>query len=484
MADTAWKSAVDLVSEIASGKTSSEAVLDTCLERIEAHNGAINAVVALDADAARARARAADEAAARGESWGPLHGLPMTVKDTFEVVGMACTAGAPELAEHRPNRHATSVERLIEAGAIVYGKTNTPIWAGDLQTYNDVFGTTNNPWDTSRAPGGSSGGSAAAVASGFSALELGSDIGGSIRNPAHFCGVAGHKPSFGIVPIRGHIPGPPGHLTGADIGVAGPLARTVADLELALDVMAGPDEFDGPGWRLDLAGPRHEALKDYRVAVWADDPACETDTEIADLITAAGQRLAEQGARVSDTARPVIDMTESHEIYYMLLAAELGGGLPEGLRERLRKAPPAEDDRSHHAIFSRGAVIDHAGWQVWNEKRAQLREAWRQFFGDWDVLLCPVMPRAAIPHDQSRDFQGRTVEINGKTRDYVDMIIWCGMTCGVYLPATVIPIGQTSEGLPVGMQIVANFLEDRTALHVARQLEQLLGGFTPPPMFR
>jgi amidase len=483
MADTAWMSASQLAGEIASGNVGSEDALDACLARVDTHNGAINAVVATDLDAARARARAADDATRRGENWGPLHGLPMTIKDCFEVVGMACTAGAPELKDHQPNRHATAVERLIEAGAVVYGKTNTPIWAGDLQTYNDVFGTTNNPWDLKRGPGGSSGGSAAAVASGFTSLEVGSDIGGSIRNPAHFCGVAGHKPSYGIVPIRGHIPGPPGNITAADIGVAGPIARTVDDLELALDVMAGPDEFDGPGWRLDLAQPRREAVKDYRVAVWADDVACEVDREVADLVAAAGEALAADGARLSDSARPAIDMLESHEIYYMLLAGELGAGLPESMRRRLKDQPPADDDTSHTAIFSRGSVMDHAEWIGWNEKRAKLRDAWRMFFGDWDVLLCPVMPRAAIHHDQSRNFQGRKVQINGRDRDYVDMITWCGMTCGVYLPATVVPIGQTSEGLPVGVQVVANFLEDRTALHVAKLLEERLGGFRIPTMF-
>lgn len=483
MTDIEYRGAGQLVEAMRNREISSAELLDAYLARVEAHNGTINAVVATDVEAAKVRAAAADAATARGESWGPLHGLPITVKDTFEVVGMPCTAGAPELKDHRPSRHATSVERLIEAGAIVYGKTNTPIWAGDLQTYNDVYGTTNNPWDLERAPGGSSGGSAASVASGFSALELGSDIGGSIRNPAHFSGVAGLKPSFGIVPIRGHIPGPPGNLSGADIGVAGPLARNVDDLELALDVLAGPDEYDAPGWKLDLARPRRERVGDYRVAIWSEDPFCEVDQEISALIEQAGDALADMGAMVSRDARPRIDMGESHEIYYSLLAGELGAGLPEGLRRRLRDAPPPGDDMSHAAVFARGAVMDHAAWINLNERRARMREAWRQFFGEHDVLLCPVMPRAAIRHDHSKDFQARKVTINGRERDYTDMIVWCGMTCGVYLPAAVVPIGMTSEGLPVGVQVVANFLEDRTALDVARHLENALGGVRRPPMF-
>lgn len=483
MGDPSYMSARELVAAIGQQTLRSEEVLDHYLDRLDRFNGQINAVVATDVDAARARARAADAAAARGESWGPLHGLPMTVKDTFEVVGMACTAGAPELKDHQPNRHATAVERLIEAGAIIYGKTNTPLYAGDLQTYNAVFGTTNNPWDVTRAPGGSSGGSAAALASGFTALELGSDIGGSIRNPAHFCGVAGHKPSFGAVPIRGHIPGPPGALTGADIGVAGPLARSVDDLELALDVMAGSDMLDQAGWKLKLAGARHEAIRDYKVAVWSDDAFCAVDPEVRDMIEGAGTALEEMGAKVDRTARPAVDMQESHEVYYSLLAAALGAGLPDSMRRKLRENPPDADDRSHQAIFARGAVMEHAEWLEWDERRAVLREMWNRFFGDVDVLLCPVMPRAAIPHDQSAGFGSRTVEIAGHSRNYVDMIVWCGLTCGVYLPATVVPVGRTDAGLPVGVQVVANFMEDRSALHVARHLEKALGGVVPPPGF-
>src|SRR5690606_37586313 len=215
-------------------------------------NPALNAIVATDIEAARERARAADAALAAGESWGPLHGVPITIKDTFEVAGMPTTAGAKELRDHRPSSNAVAVQRLLDAGAIVFGKTNVPLYAGDLQTYNEVYGSTSNPWDLHRTPGGSSGGAAAALAAGLTALELGSDIGGSIRTPSHFCGVCGLKPSYGIIPSRGHIPGPPGTLSEADISVTGPMARSVDDLELALDILAGPDTPAAKGWRLEL----------------------------------------------------------------------------------------------------------------------------------------------------------------------------------------------------------------------------------------
>src|SRR5690349_15997784 len=215
-------------------------LLERHRERVERLNPALNAVIASDFDAARERARAADAATARGESWGPLHGLPMTIKDSFEYAGMATVCGAPALAQHRPRASAPAVQRLVDAGAVVFGKTNVPMYAGDVQTYNKVFGTTRNPWNPERTPGGSSGGAAVAMAAGLSALELGSDVAGSIRTPAHFCGVYGHKPSSGLVPMRGHIPGPPGTISDADLVAGGPLARSAEDLALALRVLSGP----------------------------------------------------------------------------------------------------------------------------------------------------------------------------------------------------------------------------------------------------
>src|SRR5271155_1742707 len=252
MAELAYLSAIEIARRIRERSISSREALDYFFARIEELDKRVNSVVTIDATRARIAADAADAALARGELRGPLHGVPMTVKDSFQTAGMRTTSGAPELAEFTPQEDAWPVARLREAGAIVFGKTNAPIYAGDLQTYNEVFGTTNNPYDVSRTPGGSSGGSAAALACGFTPLELGSDIGGSIRLPSHMAGVAGHKPSYGLVPAHGQIPGPPGTLSLADLAVAGPMARTVEDLKLGLGIMAGPNRWEHPAWRLSL----------------------------------------------------------------------------------------------------------------------------------------------------------------------------------------------------------------------------------------
>ncbi len=287
MKDIEFASARAVADAIARRQVSSREVLDLLLDRIAKLDGAVNAVVTIDSERARAEATAADDMVARGDELGPLHGVPMTVKDSWETAGMRTTSGAPELREHVPEHDAWPVAALRAAGAIIFGKTNLPYYAGDCQTYNDVFGTTNNPFDPERSCSGSSGGAGAALACGFTPLELGSDIGGSIRSPAHVNGVVGHKPSFGIVPSHGHIPGPPGSLSAADIAVAGPMARTVEDCALALDVLAGPDRWNTPAWRLELPPPRHDQLGDYRVAVWSDDPACPVARDVVALVEQA-----------------------------------------------------------------------------------------------------------------------------------------------------------------------------------------------------
>lgn len=263
-----YATATTWLQHLREGRLSAREALELHIARLDRLNPRLNAVVATDLDGARRRADEADQARRRGEDWGPLHGLPMTIKDTWEVAGMACAAGSATYRHHRPAHHAPSVQRLVDAGAIVYGKTNVSELALDIQSYNAVYGTSRNPWDVARTPGGSSGGAAAALAAGLTPLELGSDIGGSIRIPAHFCGVYGHKPTYGIVPLRGHIPGEPGHVSEPPLGVAGPMARSAEDLQLLLDLIAVPGEDRRPGWSLTLPAPRHAALSAFRVLMW------------------------------------------------------------------------------------------------------------------------------------------------------------------------------------------------------------------------
>jgi amidase len=458
MTELHFRSATELTRALRRKEVSSAELLDHFLERVAKLNPRINAVVHVDAERARQRARAADAALARGESWGALHGLPITIKDSFEVAGMPCTSGAPELAKHVPQTNADAAQRLLAAGAIVFGKTNLPLYAGDFQSYNAVYGTTNNPWDVTRGPGGSSGGSAAALAAGLTGFELGSDIGGSIRNPAHYCGVYGLKTTHGVVPIRGHIPGPPGALAEGDLGVAGPMGRSAADLALGLDVLAGPDANDATAWRLALPPPRALRLADARVGVWLEDALGPVDAE----------------------TRPV-DSREQHRSYIQLLNGVMSAGFPPDVLARMEAGAGAlaASDDSTAANSLRGAALKHREWLALNERRTRLRAQWASYFREFDVLLCPIMPTAAFPHDQ-REIGARTTRINGREEPYFQLF-WAGLAVNAYLPGAVAPAGRTRSGLPVGVQIVGPYLEDRTPIAFAAQLADVLGGFEPPP---
>ncbi len=483
--ELAYCSAAELAELIREGQVSAVEALDYFLQRVERHNAALNAVVATNIEAARIRAREADDARARGELWGPLHGVPMTVKESFEVAGMPTTSGAPELRDYRSTTNALSVQRLIDAGAVVFGKTNVPLYTGDLQTYNEVYGTTNNPWDVARTPGGSSGGSAAALAAGLTPLELGSDLAGSIRTPSAFCGVCGHKPSFGITSTRGHVPGPPGSLSRPDLSVAGPMARTVNDLELALDLLLGPDPLEARGWRIDLPPPRHEAAADFRVAAWLDDPAFPVDAQVVSVLEELLERLNAEKVPVDDTARPQdVEFAKTHELFYRMVSANMGPGLPPKTFERLAtQVAEAGPDAADYSIdFARGATQSHAQWLRSNEKRERLRQAWCLFFKNFDVLLCPVVNTLPFAHDQ-RPLHERTLDINGVDVPYMDVTAWAGLGGVAYLPATVVPVGQSREGLPIAVQIIGPYLEDRTALAFARHIEDLMGGFRAPQGF-
>ena len=481
MNDVVFRPAVALAKALRDGELGSRELLEQYISRVERLNPRINAVVARDFERARRRADEADAARTRGSLLGPLHGLPMTIKDSLETEGLCTTCGVPELAQHVPARDATAVARLRAAGAVVFGKTNAPTWAMDVQTYNPVYGTTNNPWDTTRSPGGSSGGAAAAVAAGLTALEMGSDIGGSIRNPSHYCGVYGHKPSYGIVPGRGHLPPPPGTLADTDIGVVGPIARSAEDLALALEVVAGPDEDQAVGWRLALPPARRGALRDYRVAAWLDDPACPVDDAVRGRLEAVVEALVKAGVRV-ETARPV-DFAEAFRDYLRLLLPVTTAGAPDAIIAALAEhaaqlAPDADDMQARLARF---ATQRHRDWLAANEKRQHHRARWAAFFRDHDVLLCPASPVTAIEHDHEGDVFTRTMQVNGTTRPYADQVAWAGVIGMAYLPATVAPAGRSPAGLPVGVQIVGPYLEDRTTLDFARRLAEVAGGFEAPP---
>ena len=450
------------------------------IDRIDKHDGDLNAVVVRDFDAARSAARAADAALAGGVVAGPLHGVPITIKESYDVAGLPTTWGNPALASTRAASDAEAVAALRGAGAIVLGKTNVPLNLGDFQSYNAIYGATSNPWDRARTPGGSSGGAAAALAAGLSALELGSDIGGSIRVPAHFCGVYGHKPSWPIVPPQGHAL--PGMIAGPDLGVCGPLARTADDLALALGVLARPEPLDRRGWRVALPETRQTALRDFRVALWPEDLLCPVSREISDRVASVGEALARQGARVSDSARPAFDAARAHEAYQALVNVEISALLSDEEYARVAAAVAAlaPGDTSRRAQLMRSAAMSHRDWLRLNHEREQRRYVWRAFFEQWDVLICPVYATPAFPHDHG-PVGRRTLDVDGVARPYHESMFWTGLPIASYLPATAFPTGLSTQGLPIGLQAIGAEGDDCTTLELARLLERELGGFQPPP---
>lgn len=473
-------SAVQLARAVRTGKISAVELLRAYLERVDRLNPAINAVVVDDRDAALQQARAADRALAKGAKVGPLHGVPITVKESFNTVGQPTTWGFAEMKDNIATTDAVIVQRLRAAGAVIFGKTNVPVSLADFQSYNPVYGTTNNPWDHERVPGGSSGGSAAATAAGLSGMEYGSDIGGSIRTPASYCGVYGHKPTFGIVPKRGQTIDDD-LLTEGDISVVGPIARSADDLALALDVTAGPDELLAPGWKLQLP-KAPTTLRGLRVAVWADQPDLSpVDDEVRARIEDAADALRSAGAKVDHTARPDFDPARAHETYQRLLMALMAP--PGDAYHRMAAKAAALDpaDSSLYARQLRWSTCSYREFAIAANHREHLRWAWRRFFDDVDVLLAPITPTAAFPHDQSEPLGARTLVVNGREVPYFAQLFWAGLAIASYLPATVAPVGPTASGLPIGVQIIGPEMADRTTIWAAGQLGRLLGGFTPPP---
>ena len=483
MLATPFRSAKELAADIRRKKIGCLELLDLYLSRVDKYNPALNAIIATDVEGARKRARAADRALARKQVWGPLHGVPMTIKESYDVVGMPTTWGVPELKDNLPLRNALAVDRLLDAGVVLFGKTNVPIYLADYQSYNAIYGTTNNPWDVSRAPGGSSGGSAAAIAAGLCGIEAGSDIGSSIRNPAHYCGVYGHKPTFGIVPPRGQAL--PGRLAQGDISVVGPLGRSAEDLEIGLGIMAGPDEIDAVGYKLALPAPRQKALRDFKVAVMLTDPNSEVDDEVQARVQAVADFLVKKRAKVSGSAKPDIDTREAQRTYiHLLRAATSGRQTQDEFDKNLAAARSVgTGDESYYARMLRGNTSSHRDWLAANETRHKMRWKWAEFFKEYDLLLCPAAASAAFPHDQQGERWERSIEVNGRRAPATDQLFWAGYSGMAYLPSTVAPAGFTKAGLPVGVQIIGAQYADRACIQMARLLEREYQGFVPPPNY-
>ncbi len=480
MSDIAFSSAKDLARMVRRGKIGCVELFEHFLARVERYNPALNAIIATDLPRARKRAKDADRALKKGEVWGPLHGVPMTFKESHDVAGLPTTWGVPAYRDAIAKKDGLAVKRFLDAGINVFGKTNVPLLLADSQSWNQIYGSTNNPWDLTRTPGGSSGGAAAALAAGLTGLECGSDIASSIRNPAHFCGLFGHKPTWGICPPRGHAMG--GALRQTDISVIGPLARSAEDLKLALDVMAGPDEIDSAGLRLKLPAPRHKNFRKMKIAVITDDATAPVDKDYSALIQKLADFLAKEGADIHHNTKPDIDMDDAHRTFDIMLRAATSGRNPDSAYgEALDRAAQLDlDDDSVQARGLRGATIRHRDWLRLDEKRTAMRWKWHEFFGDFDLLLAPVMSTAAFPHDHKPSYE-RVSTINGKEYPAMMETFWAGYTGLVYLPASVAPIGFTAKGLPVGVQIVGPQYGDRSTIHFARMLEKAYQGFLPPP---
>jgi amidase len=488
LAKSEWSfaTAVECSAALKARKVSAVELAQDAIGRIERHEAKINAVCVRDFARGLDAARAADAALARGET-RPLLGLPMTVKESYNVAGLPTTWGFPAQKDFHPPEDALAISRVKDAGGVILGKTNVPAGLADWQSYNDIYGTTNNPYDLGRTPGGSSGGSAAALAAGYGPLSLGSDIGGSLRVPAFHCGVFAHKPTFNIVPVRGNTPPPfPPIPTDRDMAVIGPMARSAADLSLLLDAIAGPDPLDaGVGYKLALPPARHDELKNFRVLVIDSDPLLPTNKDVRGAIEKLADNLAGSGVNVTRQSPLLPDFAESSRLYMRMLMSFLGAFfLPEAIAGAQAGAGQLQPgDSSLAAERLRGTVLSHRDWVLDDGARARLRAQWRELFKNVDAVICPIMPTPAYPHDHSPDQETRRIDIDGKDYVYPDQLAWPGIATLPGLPATAIPVGLSQQGLPIGVQIVGPWLEDRTPLRLAELIEREFGGFVPPPMF-
>jgi amidase len=480
MTSVVFKPAWQLAALMRRKKLSATELLQECQAQYETFNAKINAVVVTDFKLARKSAAASDRRRTKDIVNSVFDGIPMTAKESFDWAGKPSTWGDPLLKNNIAKADALALSRLTDAGAVMYGKTNVPLHLSDWQSFNAIYGTTNNPWDVTRTPGGSSGGAAAALATGMSAIEIGSDIGASIRNPAHYCGIYGHKPTYGVVPYNGHSM--PGSVALSDITVAGPMARSARDLTAMMNILAGPDPIAARGLVSKLERRKEKSFKDFRVAVKLSSQVSDVDMPVQKLIRELSDFLKPQVKKLSFDAKPEFSDREAYENYILLLRATSNKRMAmddyNAAVEKVKDIDPS--DTSYVALMNRAFAMSHRDWLQLNERRHQMRLLWEEFFKEWDVLLCPAAASTAWPHDHVGERHERFIEVNGKHVSTIDQRFWAGYSCNFYLPSTVAPLGLASTGLPSGVQIITREYGDYTSLRFAELIEEKFCAFTPP----
>ena len=475
--DLDFASALQAAEAIRRKQVSSLELTQRAFARIDKYNPQLNAFVYQTRDEALAQAKKADEAQAHGTSLGVFHGVPINIKESFGVAGYPDTWGIPFFKDIKAPANSEPVARLLDAGAVLLGATNVPVNLADWQSYNPIYGTTNNPWDLKRVPGGSSGGSAAALAAGLGYLSVGSDIGGSIRVPSHFCGLFGHKPTLNLVSTQGQLPGGQRDNPGLDtlLAVAGPMARSAADLQAALKILGGPANYDAKAWKWDLPAPRATSLKNFRVGYVIDDPIAPPTPEMKSLLEKTIAALDRAGAQLKPGWPAGFQLQALLDNYKFHLFAFLFSVTPPDQQEAQRKA--AADPNAAPLP----GMAPFAQWQRQNFQRLAFRAQWQNYFNDVDVFLSPVAFTPAFPHDHSEPQDNRTIATSAGPRHYFDLFAWIATATLTGCPSTAAPIGLTPDGLPVGIQIMGPFWEDATPIKFAELLSQEIGGFKPPP---
>ena len=470
-----FASALEAAEAIRKKHISSFELTQQTFERIDKYNPQLNAFAYQLREDALVRAKQADEAQTRGRSLGVLHGVPVHVKESFGVAGHPCTWGIPALKGSKAPSDSEAVQRFLGAGAVLIGATNVPLDLSDWQSYNQIYGTTNNPWDVKRTPGGSSGGTAAALAAGLGYLSVGSDIAGSIRVPAHFCGVYGHKPTLDLVSTQGHSPGGqydnPGFST--LLAVAGPLARSAEDLLAALRFLGGPADYSAKAWKWELPAARHESLREFRVGYVLDDPFCPVTPETKAVLENSIQKLEKAGAKLKrgwPAGFKIEEMSQNYKFHW------------DAFIYSVESAEEQEAERKHAAARHETVpgLASFTDWQQQNFRRLRYRAQWQSYFDEVDVFLSPVAFAPAFEHDHSEPQERRVIATVQGPRAYNDMSRWIAHPTLTGCPATVAPVGRGEGGLPIGLQIMGPYWEDATPIVFAKLLAQVIGGFVAP----